>query len=385
MNSKNTNADIEFQYIDTAPNLDDLTDSIQSVDEIALDTEADSFHHYQPQICLIQLSFNRKNYIIDPLAKMDLSRFLKELSQKKLIIHDAGYDLRLLYNDFKFKPEEPVFDTMLAASLASLKSVGLSAMLSLLFDKTVAKHNQKADWSIRPLPPKLLSYAVEDTAFLFQIKHYLKNELMRLGRLDWHTETSEWAVRAAYIEKDRPDPENQWRIKGSGQLSPKEMTFIREIWNWREVIAKRTNIALFMIFRNEDIIRLATWAAKRKKPITAETKLPVRCKAANRAALMEALQTAQQIPPQEWPGKIKSDRSKRLSDATRTVINELKAECENVARQLDLPVQLLASRSALTRIVLKNATTIEEIQRKEILMNWQANLLIDSIQQVLGK
>ncbi len=384
MNSKNTNVDIEFQYIDTAPELDGLTDAMQSVDIVALDTEADSFHHYQPKICLIQLSFNDRNYIIDPLAKMDLSRFLKELSQKKLIIHDAGYDLRLLYNDFQFKPTAAVFDTMLAASLASLKSVGLSAMLELLFDKTVAKHNQRADWSKRPLPAKLLSYATEDTAFLFEIKDFLKTELRRLGRLDWHTETSEWAVRAAYIEKDQPDPDRQWRIKGSGKLDPKEMAFIREIWHWREAIAKRTNMALFMIFRNEDMIRLASWAAKRKKPITPETKLPVRCKAANKAALVKALQTAQQLPPHQWPGKIKSDRSKRLSDATRTVINELKEECEKVAQQLDLPVQLLASRSALTRIVLNNAATLEEIQKKEILMNWQANLLIKPIQQVLG-
>lgn len=379
------NSNIEFQYIDTAAKLDCLTDSMQSVDEVALDTEADSFHHYQPKICLIQLTFNEQNYIIDPLAKMDLSRFLTELSHKKLIIHDAGYDLRLLYNDFQFKPTKPVFDTMLAASLASLKGVGLSALLEMLFDKTVVKGNQRADWSKRPLPDKMLTYAVEDTAFLFRIKEYLVTELTRLGRLDWQTETSKWAVRAAYIPKELPDPDRQWRIKGTGKLNPKEMAFIRAIWYWRDAIAKRTNIALFMICRNEDIVRLASWAAKRKKPIAHETRLPIRCNNSNKTALIKALQAAQQLTPQDWPGKIKSDRSKRLSDATRNVINDLKAECEKVAEQVDLPVQLIASRSALTRIVLNNATTLARIQKKEILMDWQANLLIKPIQHVLGQ
>ena len=383
MNSKIPNPNIEFQYVDTAAKLDGLTDLMRSVDEVALDTEADSFHHFQPKICLIQLSFNEQHFIVDPLAKMDLSPFLAELAQKRLIIHDAGYDLRLLYADFQFKPTRPVFDTMLAASLAGLKGVGLSSLLTLLFDKTVAKGNQKADWSIRPLADKLLNYAIEDTAFLFQIKQYLETELTRLGRTDWHIETSDWAVRAAYIEKEQADPNKQWRIKGAGKLDPKEMAFIRAIWFWRHAIAKRTNIAMFMIFRNEDIIRLATWAAKRHKPITAETKLPVRCKSNNKPALIEALQAAQQLPPHQWPGKVKSDRSKRLSDATRNVINELKTECEKIAEELDLPVQLIASRSALTRIVLNNATTLQQIQKKEILMNWQANLLIDTIRQVL--
>ncbi len=384
MKSKIPNADIEFQYIDTPEELDHLTALLQSVEEAALDTEADSFHHYQPKICLIQLSFNRQNYVIDPLAEMDLGGFLAELSRKRLIIHDAGYDLRLMNADFGFKPTQPVFDTMLAASLASLKSVGLSGLLNLLFDKTVAKGNQRADWSRRPLPKKLLHYAVEDTAFLFQIKHYLETELTRLGRTDWHTETCEWAVRAAYMDKEPTDPERQWRIKGTGQLAPKEMAFVRSIWHWREAIAKRTNLALFMICPNADVIRLAEWAARRKKPVTAETRLPIRCKHYNKASLIKALQQAQKLPAQQWPGKIKSDPSKRLSDATRTVINQLKAECEIVAEQLDLPVQLLASRAALTRIVLNNATTFEQIQKKKILMRWQTNLLLEAIQKVLS-
>ncbi len=382
MKPKEPTSSIEFEYIDTAAQLDRLTDEMQSVDEVALDTEADSFHHYRPVICLIQLSFNGHNYIVDPLADMDMSRFLDVLSNTKLIIHDAGYDLRLLYQDFQFKPNQPVYDTMLAATLAGLKSVSLSAMLSMLFDKDVAKHNQRADWSKRPLQAKLLHYAVEDTAFLMPIKQHLQQLLEQMDRTDWHTEACEWAVRAAFVDKEPTDPDRQWRIKGSGQLGAREMAFVQAIWHWRQGIAERTNLALFMICPGADIIRLAEWAAKRKKPIENSTKLPIPCKR-NRNSLMETLQATQQLSPQEWPEKIKSDRSKRLSDATRKVIDELKTECEKVANELDLPVQLLASRSALTRIVLGNTTTAEEIRQKEILMNWQIDLLLNAIQKVL--
>jgi len=91
------------------------------------------------------------------------------------------------------------------------------------------------------------------------------------------------------------------------------------------------------------------------------------------------------LPENQWPGKVKSDRSKRLAKKTQNVINQLKAECETIANNLELAPQLLASRMALTRIVLNNATTLEQIQKKRILMNWQANLLLPAIKQVLEK
>ena len=383
MTPKSSKDNVAFEYIDTAPELHRLTEAMRSANPIALDTEADSFHHYQPKICLIQLTFNGQNYIVDPLADIDLKDFLNALSRKDLIIHDAGYDLRLLYNDFGFKPKAEVFDTMLAASLASQKNVSLSALLNLLFDKNPAKHNQKADWSKRPLSANRLQYAAEDTVYLLKIKDYLEAELKKRGRLDWYIETCQWAMRGVYTQKEQISPDRQWRIKGTGKCSPEEMAFIRQLWYWRDSIARETNIAPFMICRNEEMIKLAHWAAHRKKPIEPQTKLPIRCSSKYKKTLLTALLQAQELPEDQWPVKIRSDRSKSLSDKTLNVINQLKTECETIANELDLPPQLLASRSALTRIVINQADTREKIQKKEILMNWQVNLLLPAIRRLL--
>ncbi len=75
---------------------------------IAIDTEADSLHHYYEKVCLIQLTVAGANYIVDPLAPIDLTRFLEILEQKPLILHDAGYDLRMMKTSFDFSPKEPV-------------------------------------------------------------------------------------------------------------------------------------------------------------------------------------------------------------------------------------------------------------------------------------
>ena len=372
-----------YQYIDTPGGLTDLLDRLRPYKTIALDTEADSFHHYQPKVCLIQLSFGTETYIVDPLADIDISALLELLSDKELIIHDAGYDLRLLNADFGFIPRYVVYDTMLAAALAGMQKVGLIDVLHHVTGIKVAKHNQRADWSKRPLPDHLLSYAAEDTAWLVEIKEHLAQRLKELGRTDWHTESCQAAVKAALTVKEAVDPDVQWRIKGAGKLSGKEMAFVRQIWTWRENIAKQTNIAPFMICHNEDILKLAVWGAKRKKTIDADPQLPIRTRSQYRNALLKALQAAQSLPKNQWPTRRKSDPSKKLSEGTRKIVNALKTECENIANELDLPLNLIASRSALTKIVIDRITTLEEIRKKNILLNWQASLLLGAIRKTL--
>ena len=373
----------DFELIETDIRLKELTERLKTASAVALDTEADSFHHYRPQVCLIQVSFSGKTYVVDPLADIKIAHFLKELAHKELIIHDAGYDLRMLKAGFDFRPKNGVFDTMLGAALTGMQNVGLSALLEHVLDMTVAKHTQRADWSKRPLPAHLLQYAAEDTTHLAQIREYLEAKLKTLGRLDWHTESCQQAVAAANVTREPADPDNEWRIKGTGALSFKVMAFVREVWYWREAIAQKTNIAPFMICHNTDIIKLADWAAKRRKPIDTEAKLPIRCKNQYRKKLIKALQKAQALPPDKWPGPRKSDVSKRLSKATRNTVNDLKAECETIAKDLDLDMQWIAARAALTRIVTENATTPEKIQKKKILLNWQTEVILPAIQKVL--
>lgn len=373
-----------FEYIDTPESLKKLIRELKLLKSVALDTEADSFHHYQPKVCLIQLSFDNKTYIVDPLAPIDVLSLLDALADKEIIIHDAGYDLRLLNADFGFRPRYRIFDTKLAAALAGMDKVGLSDVLHHVTGMQVKKNNQRANWSQRPLPRHLLEYAADDTASLKQIKEHLAERLAELGRTDWHLESCQAAIDAAHVLKEPPEKDDEWRIKGTGTLSSKEMAFLREIWYWREKIAQITNIAPFMICRNEDMIHLSEWAAKRKKIIDTEKQLPIRVKSRYLNTLIDALQTAQALPPEERPGPRKSDPSKRLSETIRRTVDHLKNECEKIALEHTLPLNLIASRSALTRIVVGEVTTAEEIREKKILLNWQTNLIQPAVQKVLG-
>ena len=125
----NSNDGSDYILVNNAECLAQLTESLAGTSRVGLDTEADSLHHYFEKVCLIQLSFSGKNYIIDPLAGFSLDAFLGALALKELVLQGADYDLRMLKRSYEFRPRAPVFDTMLAAQVLGYEKIGLAALV----------------------------------------------------------------------------------------------------------------------------------------------------------------------------------------------------------------------------------------------------------------
>src|SRR5258706_2932498 len=83
---------------------------------LAVDAEADSFHHYREKVCLVQLPAGDRHALIDPLASIDLGPLKAPLADAAIrkILHGADYDIRLLSRDFDLAVYGLV-DTMIAA------------------------------------------------------------------------------------------------------------------------------------------------------------------------------------------------------------------------------------------------------------------------------
>src|SRR5213082_3761230 len=179
-------------YLDKAEEVDRFLNEISDVKELALDTEGASFHRFLDRIYLLQLSTRERSAIIDPLpigVPAALGALL-ESTGVEVVFHDADYDLRLLHQDYGWHVTH-IFDTRIAAQLLGIKSFGLAALLEQYFDVKLDKKHQRADWSMRPLPPDMLEYAAQDTRFLLQLRDHMKSELERRGR--WHWAREEFA------------------------------------------------------------------------------------------------------------------------------------------------------------------------------------------------
>ena len=367
--------DKQYKYIDTPKPLQQLCQKLAPLQQIAIDTEGDSYYHYFEKVCLIQISAGGQNYIIDPLAKLNLSPLLQILKTRKLILHGADYDLRLMRQSFNFTPDSEVFDTMLAAQLIGCEKLGLMALVEQFCHAQLTKEQQTADWTQRPLPQKLLSYACDDTRYLATLTEILSRQLDKKNRLDWHRQSCQRMVRAA-AEESASDPEREWRIKGAGKLSRKKLAFVRAIWYWRDAEARAADLAPFRILRNSNIMHLASKAAATdKNPLTNGSRLPSNITPAQRLSLQQTINHTLTLDPSQYPEQIRSKRPPDITKQCRLRYESLKQECDQLAAQLKIDPALIAPRSALKTIATQNHNTKPQLKSHTDLLPWQIDLI----------
>ncbi len=368
--------EIQYEYINRQPELDKLVDKLQNVSTIAVDIEADSFHHYYPKVCLIQLSFEGDNFILDPLSRLDLSSFFDCLSGKKLIFHDAGYDLRMLRMDFAFEPTGEIFDTMLAGKLLQLESLNLAGMLNNILDVIISKSNQKADWSKRPLPESLLQYAALDTHYLLELAKKLEDSLHEQQRTGWHKQMCQRSVRAAISHTQQVDPNKDFRIKGSSNLTRRQLAFLKQIWEWREEQAMQTNLPPFRILHNERLVALAIKAETYREPDFAALCDTVKhCKGKRLQALRRALEKAFAQNDSEWPLKKDVKRPPRPDTLFLEQLEKIRQCCQQVAQANNVAADVLLPRAAMTVVAKLGPAALGQLLEQGIIVPWQAELL----------
>jgi ribonuclease D len=224
---------------------------------VAVDTEANSLYAYREQVCLIQFSIPEVDYLVDPLALEDLSPLASIFADPHIekIFHAAEYDLIILQRDFAFTFNN-LFDTMMAARILGLKSVGLSALLQSEFGVRVNKKYQRANWGRRPLPPEMLAYAQLDTHYLIPLRQRLKDRLVSRQRWDLAQEDFR---RACLVDNNHHEPKtvNCWRINGVQDLTAKQTAVLHELCHFRDQKACALDRPLFKVIGDKALLNIA--------------------------------------------------------------------------------------------------------------------------------
>lgn len=371
----------EHVYVREPTTMESLIRHIGSAQRIALDTEADSLHNYFEKVCLIQLSIEGQHYLVDPLSDLDLSVFTEALAEKPLILHGGDYDLRMLRVSLGFRPRRKVFDTMIAAQLLGIEQISLAALIERYFGVMIAKEGQKSDWSRRPLSEKQLRYAISDTRFLEPLAERLGRELSERERMDWHKESCQAMVESTGHDRLR-DPEQAWRIKGSGQLTSRQLAYLRELWHWREQHARRANVPSFKVFGNQQLLELVQWLDSHPTvPLDQEPKLLGNIRAARVRTLEEAIARVTGMDPAQWPERKRHERPDVPTADVAERIDALRVECARIAKDLGILAATLAPRAALEAIALSRPRTVDEIMESGGLLRWQANLIHGAVEK----
>src|SRR6266702_3861544 len=279
--------------IASAAQLHELVSRIESVDRVAVDTEADSLHCYREKLCLLQVSLPGRDYIVDPLANVDLAPLRTALERKEIVLHGADFDLRLLRRGLTFTAQR-IFDTVIGARLLGLREFSLAALVKRYFDVELGKGSQKANWARRPLSARMLEYAMNDTHYLLPLVERLESQLKQFHRIDWLRQSCQRAIEQAAVARAR-DYDELWRIRGSGLLRGRSAAVLRALWQWREKEAEKADRPPFHVLRNEELLKAAAKFASGNVPDYRHFSLR------RRQAFHEAAQAALRAPESEWP------------------------------------------------------------------------------------
>ncbi len=359
-----------YLLLDQPGSLGPLLAALERVNEVSLDTEADNMYHYKTRVCLLQFLVDGETFLVDVLAPgLKLEPLWKVLAKKHLIMHGSDFDMRLLYDLCRFTPHS-LFDTMLAAQLLGRQRIGLASLLEQHFAVAVDKSGQKANWSQRPITPKLLNYAALDVWHLPALRDILTRELKKLGRLDWLEQQCRAQI-AAGLEGFAPATENDWRIGRTERLRGPGLCVLHAVWHWREAQAARLDTPPFKVCGNTLLQRIADAAEAGDSDATILAQVHLgrrheRIFPSLAAAVREGLARDPRTLPRR-PGRDPNHLS--LSQAEVDFQERIRTDRDRVAGRLKIEGTLIANRGQLARI----ARSPEDVGT--ILLPWQADLL----------
>jgi ribonuclease D len=299
---------------------------------VAVDTESNSLYAYQERVCLIQFSIPRGDYLVDPLAPVDLAGLGQVFADAGVekVFHAAEYDILCLKRDYGFEFNN-IFDTMAAARILGRKEVGLGAMLEGEFGVWMDKRYQRANWGQRPLPAPLLAYARLDTHYLIALRHRLKTALeengrwglaeddfRRLCKVDGRVNGEEGGLfggdpsgQALGTRPLRTQPTHSTnggrRVRGAHELSPQQAAVLQELSSYREKAARDLDRPTFKVMGDQTLLALASQcpgSLEELRQIPGMSELQVR---RHGGAILAALRRGQQARPYYFPRSPRPD------------------------------------------------------------------------------
>jgi len=373
----------QYRIIETARGLEELVAEIDSEPVLAVDLEADSMHHFQEKVCLVQLATSRVSAIIDPLVLPDLTP-LKPLfadPQIKKVFHGADYDVRSLYRDFEIDIQH-LFDTQLASMFLGIRETGLEAVLKSRFDVQLDKKFQRKDWSVRPLPVEMLTYAAKNAVHLVPLAAELAAELKAKGRLAWVEE------ECALLSRVRP-PVNDGtplflKCKGAGKLKRIELAALEELLKLRRKIARRKDRPLFKVFGNGALVKIATRGPRSITTLERMGVLSPRQVAMHGKDIITAVKKGFKVTPDKLP-RYPRKKAPQLPSQVPDRIVALKEWRDREAVELGLDPPLLLTKAQLASVATHCPRRLRDLTALADLKNWQKKEFGPRIVNILKK
>ena len=330
-------------YIDSPAKLSRLIDELRPCKQIGLDTEFISEGRYEPHLCLLQLSADSQAWIVDPLAVANLTELWTLLTEPdcELVTVAARQEIKFVEKGAG-RPPAKILDLQIAAGLVGygypLSHTNL--VLRILGEK-IHGGESFTDWRKRPLTPVQLKYAADDVRYLLAMREKLLARAEKMKRRSWVEAECERLVHDVLREEER------WRVSGSARLSRRQLAVLRELWRWRDRSARGMNLPANRVLGDSMLVEVAKRSPKTSEDLFALRGLDRKVLRDAEQRILEAVNTALQLPESQLPGHIRRDDPPQVSVLTKL----LSVAANGLAAEHQVDQALLATTADLQDLV----------------------------------
>ena len=338
---------------------------------VGVDTEFMRRHTFYPQLALLQLGWNGRHALIDPLAFSigDALQPLLGTAAAVTVMHSASEDLEALA---PLLPTGPgvLFDTQIAAAFVGM-GLGISyrALVVELTGVELDKGETRSDWMRRPLTASQCSYAALDVVYLKTIHEQLTERLQQRGRNDWFAEDCE---RLKHRVLRAGDPQPQRALHGAADWAPAAQALLRRLLLWRDRSARQLDVPRPWLVDDTLALSLAQQPPATLAELEQRTRGQRALRSAQRSELFELLAPAVSAEEIEATASIPG----HAHGPAKQALGAMKQLIDTIATELDLPPGLLCPRKVLEEYVV---TT----EWPEFLGGWRHAVLHDRLVNLL--
>ena len=348
------NIDLHPVWVDSIPKFDAMLAELLKELIVAVDTESNSLHAYREQVCLIQFSTPERDFLLDPLAGLDLHPLGDLFSSNTVekIFHAAEYDIICLKRDFGFTFQN-IFDTMQAARILGREKLSLGDQVETEFDLLLDKHNQKADWAQRPLKVSMQTYACLDTHYLISLREKMIGQLQQRGLVELAEEDFKRLCESSANDDHKP---LYIQVKGYQELSNRQLAVLNELCAYRDKRARLINQPHFKVVSNQALLAIAQICPKNEHDLKKIEELPLRLFERHAEGLLSAVRVGLQAQPINLP------RRQRPDGRFLSRLDNLKTWRKQTAENIQVLSDVILPRDILEEIARENPQTLSSLQ-----------------------
>ena len=358
----------------------ELLPSWATANTIALDTEFMRVNTFNPQSALTQLNINNAIYLVDPVAldTNDIGPIFANPRSLK-ILHACSEDIEVFFYQYPQNKMTNIFDTQVGlAFLGYGLQIGYQRALKEFLNVDISKAETRSDWLARPLSADQLRYAASDVEHLPKLYEFVVGQLKERNLLAYCQEDCQ-----LMLKEGAPVPPMltiYQQFSNAWQFNRRQLSLLKMLAMWREGSARLHDIPRTFVLKNHTLLAIVQEAPQTLAKLSRIEDLHPRTYQKHGQMILQIIKQANDKPDEQCPPLLPLPLPKQA----KVLFDELRVIADRVAKQHQIPADVLLRKRWLDNLVLGYIDHGEAAELPLALQGWRYDLLTKPLLMALA-